>query len=272
VLNPFTDIMEQMDASSAMSLDKVCTCRICNHDFARDCIECICCTKGTHSMVLDGMTKQDKLVRISIGQLTLEGDLHLGNKRAIALFAHGSGSSRHSPRNKYVADMLQKAGLGTLLFDLLTRDEERIDEQTAHLRFDIGLLADRLVAATDWLARQSIIGNGIKIGYFGASTGAAAALVAAAKKQDIVGAIVSRGGRPDLAGQYLDQVRAPTLLIVGGNDHPVIGMNQEAFERLKIKDKRLDIVPGATHLFEEPGKLEEVARLACEWFERYLLT
>src|SRR5919204_3145181 len=185
--------MELMDASSAMSLDKVCTCRICNHDFARDCLECICCTKGTHSMVLDGMTKQDKLVRISIGQLTLEGDLHLGNKQAIVLFAHGSGSSRRSPRNKYVADMLQKAGLGTLLFDLLTKDEERIDEQTAHLRFDIGLLADRLVAATDWL--QEHVGNA-KIGYFGASTGAAAALVAAAKRQDVVKAVVSRGGRP----------------------------------------------------------------------------
>jgi putative phosphoribosyl transferase len=225
-------------------------------------------------MVLDGMTKYDKLVRISIGQVTLEGDLHLGNKRAIVLFAHGSGSSRHSPRNKSVADTLQKAGLGTLLFDLLTKDEGRIDEQTAHLRFDIGLLADRLAATTNWLAGQQhhIVGGDIKIGYFGASTGAAAALVAAAKKQDVVGAIVSRGGRPDLAGQYLDQVRAPTLLIVGGNDHPVIGMNQEAFERLKIKDKRLDIVPGATHLFEEPGKLEEVARLAREWFERYLLT
>ena len=261
----------QMDATSAMPLDRVCTCRTCNHDFARDCIECTCCTKDTHSMVLDGMTKNDKLVRISIGQLTLEGDLHLGNKRAIVLFAHGSGSSRLSPRNKYVADILQKAGLGTLLFDLLTRDEERIDEQTAHLRFDIGLLADRLADTTNWL-EEHIVGGDIKIGYFGASTGAAAALVAAAKKQDVVGAIVSRGGRPDLAGQYLDQVRAPTLLIVGGNDHPVIGMNQEALERMKIKNKRLDIVPGATHLFEEPGKLEEVARLGREWFERYLLT
>lgn len=262
----------QMDASSAMSLDRVCTCRICKHDFARDCRECTCCTRDSHSMVLDGMTKKDKLVRISIGQLTLEGDLHVGNKQAIVLFVHGSGSSRHSPRNKYVAEILQKAGLGTLLFDLFTENEERIDEQTAHLRFDIGLLADRLTATTEWLTGQAIIGSDIKIGYFGASTGAAAALVAASKKQDVIGAIVSRGGRPDLAGRYLDQVCAPTLLIVGGNDHPVIGMNQEAFERLKIKDKRLDIVPGATHLFGEPGKLEEVARLAREWFECYLLT
>lgn len=264
----------QMDASSAISLDRVCTCRMCSHDFARDCTECTCCTRDTHSMVLDGMTKQDnkQLVRISIGPVTLEGDLHLGSKQAIVLFAHGSGSSRRSPRNKYVADILQKAGLGTLLFDLLTGDEERIDEQTAHLRFDIGLLADRLAATTDWLAGQAIVGNDIKIGYFGASTGAAAALVAASKKQEVVGAIVSRSGRPDLAGQYLDQVRAPTLLIVGGNDHPVIGMNQKAFDGLKIKDKRLDIVPGATHLFEEPGKLEEAAHLARGWFERYLLT
>ena len=255
-----------MDAS-AMSFDNVCTCKACDHDFARDCTECTCCSKGTHSMVLDGMTAYDRPVQIPLGNITLEGDLRQGSKRAIVLFAHGSGSSRHSPRNKYVADMLQKAGLGTLLFDLLTRDEERIDEQTAHLRFDIGLLAGRLAAATEWLAER--VGD-VKIGYFGASTGAAAALVAAAKKQDVVGAVVSRGGRPDLAGQYLDKVRAPTLLIVGGNDQPVIGMNQEALDRLRIKDKRLDIVPGATHLFEEPGKLEEAARLARGWFECYL--
>jgi len=218
-------------------------------------------------MVLDGMTVPDKQVRIPAGSVTLEGDLYLGTTPGIVLFAHGSGSSRLSPRNKQVAGTLQKAGLGTLLFDLLTKDEERIDEQTAHLRFDIGLLADRLAAATDWLTRRA--GNA-KIGYFGASTGAAAALVAAAKKQDIVRAVVSRGGRPDLAGLYLDKVRAPTLLIVGGNDYPVIGMNQEAFDKLKIKDKRLEIVQGATHLFEEPGKLEAVARLARGWFECYL--
>jgi putative phosphoribosyl transferase len=217
-------------------------------------------------MVLDGMT-YDRPVKIPLGPVMLEGDLHLGSKRAIVLFAHGSGSGRHSPRNRQVAETLQKAGLGTLLFDLLTKDEERIDEQTAHLRFDIGLLADRLVAATDWL--QEHVGNA-KIGYFGASTGAAAALVAAAKRQDVVRAVVSRGGRPDLAEKYLDQVNAPTLLIVGGDDHPVIGMNQEAFDKLKIKDKRLEIVPGATHLFEEPGKLEDVARLARGWFECYM--
>jgi dienelactone hydrolase len=218
-------------------------------------------------MVLDGMMTYDRPAHIPAGSITLEGDLHLGTKPGIVLFVHGRGSSRHSPRNRQVAETLQKAGLGTLLFDLLTEDEERIDEQTAHLRFDIGLLADRLVAVTDWLAKRA--GNA-KIGYFGASTGAAAALVAAAKKQNTVRAVVSRGGRPDLAGQYLDKVRAPTLLIVGGNDHPVIGMNQEAFDKLTINDKKLEIVPGATHLFEEAGKLEEVARLARGWFECYL--
>lgn len=255
-----------MVASRNISLDSVCTCKACNHDFALDCVKCTCCSKGTHSMVLDGMT-YDQLVKIPAGPVTLEGELHLGSKQAMVLFAHGSGSSRHSPRNKQVAGILQKAGLGTLLFDLLTKEEERIDEQTAQLRFDIGLLADRLAAATDWLDER--IGN-VKIGYFGASTGAAAALVAAAKKQDVVKAVVSRGGRPDLAGQHLDKVRAPTLLIVGGNDRAVIGMNQEAFDKLKIKDKKLEIVPGATHLFEELGKLEEVARLARGWFECYM--
>ena len=254
-----------MDAN-AMSVDSVCTCKACDHDFARDCTECTCCSRDTHSMVLDGMT-YDKPVKIPAGNVTLEGDLRQGSRRAIVLFAHGSGSSRHSPRNMYVADVLQKAGLGTLLFDLLTRDEERVDEQTAHLRFDIGLLAGRLAAATEWLAERA---SGAKIGYFGASTGAAAALVAAAKNQDMVTAVVSRGGRPDLAGQYLKEVRAPTLLIVGGNDQPVIGMNQEALDKLRIKDKRLDIVPGATHLFDEPGTLEEAASLASSWFECYL--
>jgi len=214
-------------------------------------------------MILDGVRPCHKQVRIPVMSATLEGDLCLGTKPGIVLFAHGSGSSR----NRYVASTLQNAGLGTFLFDLLTMDEERIDERTGQLRFDIGLLADRLTAATDWLAKRA--GNA-KIGYFGASTGAAAALVAAAKKQEIVRAVVSRGGRPDLAGQFLDKVRAPTLFIVGGNDRPVIGMNQEAFDKLKMKDKKIEIVPGATHLFEEPGKLQDVARLARGWFEHYL--
>jgi dienelactone hydrolase len=163
-----------------------------------------------------------------------------------------------------------------LLFDLLTEDEEIIDEQTRHLRFDIGVLANRLIGATDWLLKSFDVSDGDDmpaIGYFGASTGAAAALVAAAKRADAVKAVVSRGGRPDLAGEYLDQVRAPTLLLVGGNDEPVIGLNQEAYDKLKLlkaDEKRLTIVPRATHLFEEPGKLEQVAQLASGWFECFL--
>jgi pimeloyl-ACP methyl ester carboxylesterase len=186
----------------------------------------------------------------------------------VVLFAHGSGSSRHSPRNRFVARVLREAGLATLLIDLLTADEEAVDQYTAQLRFDIGLLAQRLVGATDWLL-QNRETAGLPIGYFGASTGAAAALVAAAERPDAVAAIVSRGGRPDLAGPALSRVRAPTLLIVGGNDIPVIGLNEEALAQLTT-EKRLVIVPGASHLFEEPGALEEVARLAADWFGRYL--
>jgi dienelactone hydrolase len=185
------------------------------------------------------------------------------------LFAHGSGSSRHSPRNRRVAALLIEAGLATLLIDLLTPAEEMVDLRTARLRFDIGLLAERLVGATDWLTRYPETRD-LRIGYFGASTGAGAALVAAAERPHIVGAVVSRGGRPHLAGPALARVRAPTLLIVGGNDLPVIALNQEAFEQLRC-EKRLAIVPGATHLFEEPGALDQVARLAREWFERYLV-
>ena len=212
---------------------------------------------------------EEQLVQVPAGAVTLDGNLGVpADARGIVLFAHGSGSSRHSPRNRYVAGMLRAAGLATLLMDLLTADEEAIDLQTQRLRFDISLLADRLVGATDWLA-QNPDTRDLTIGYFGASTGAAAALVAAAQRPDTVGAIVSRGGRPDLAGAALAHVRAPTLLIVGGNDIPVIGMNQEAMAQLHAETK-LEIVPGATHLFEEPGALEEVARLALEWFERYL--
>ena len=211
----------------------------------------------------------EQLVQVPAGAVTLEGNLGVpAGAQGVVLFAHGSGSSRHSPRNRYVAGVLREAGLATLLMDLLTADEEAIDLQTQRLRFDISLLADRLVGATDWLA-QNPDTRDLTIGYFGASTGAAAALVAAAQRPDAVGAIVSRGGRPDLAGAALARVRAPTLLIVGGNDIPVIGMNQEAMAQLHVKTK-LEIVAGATHLFEEPGALEEVARLAREWFERYL--
>jgi dienelactone hydrolase len=185
------------------------------------------------------------------------------------LFAHGSGSSRHSPRNRYVAGVLRAAGLATLLMDLLTPEEEAEDRHTARLRFDIGLLAERLVGATDWLAQQPQTA-GWPVGYFGASTGAGAALVAAAQRPDVVGAVVSRGGRPDLAGGALARVEAPTLLIVGGRDEPVIGLNRQALGRLGAAEKKLVIVSGATHLFEEPGALEEVARLASGWFTRHL--
>ena len=212
---------------------------------------------------------EEQLVQVPAGAVTLDGNLGVpADARGIVLFAHGSGSSRHSPRNRYVAGVLREAGLATVLMDLLTADEEAIDLRTQRLRFDISLLADRLVGATDWLARNPDTRD-LTIGYFGASTGAAAALVAAAERPNAVGAIVSRGGRPDLAGAALARVRAPTLLIVGGNDIPVIGMNQEAMAQLHAETK-LEIVPGATHLFEEPGALEEVACLAREWFERYL--
>ena len=184
------------------------------------------------------------------------------------LFAHGSGSSRHSPRNRHVARLLNEGNLATLLIDLLTSGEEAMDARTAHLRFDIGLLAERLVGATDWL-RQYPDTRRLPIAYFGASTGAAAALVAAVERPNDVGAVVSRGGRPDLADEALERVRAPTLLIVGGNDLPVIRLNQIAFARLRC-EKQLTIVPGATHLFEEPGALDEVAHLARAWFQRHL--
>jgi pimeloyl-ACP methyl ester carboxylesterase len=199
--------------------------------------------------------------------VTLEGDLVIpGDATRVVLFAHGSGSSRHSSRNRYVARVLQEAGLATLLLDLLTADEEQIDMRTAHLRFDIGLLADRLVHATEWLNSHDASAQ-LAVSYFGASTGGGAALVAAAECPETVHAVVSRGGRPDLAGDSLPLVKAPTLLIVGGNDTPVIELNRRAMSQMKA-DTQLVIVPGATHLFEEPGALEEVARLARDWFLR----
>jgi dienelactone hydrolase len=215
------------------------------------------------------MNDQAHAVRIAAGSASLDGDLTLPTgAHGVVLFAHGSGSSRHSSRNRYVAQELRRSGLGTLLMDLLTPDEEEVDARTAHLRFDIGLLAERLGAATDWL-RGDARTRGLAVGYFGASTGGGAALVAAADRPAEVGAVVSRGGRPDLAGAALPRVQAPTLLIVGGRDEPVIGMNREALARLRC-EKRLEIVPGATHLFEEPGALEEVARLAAGWLARHL--
>jgi putative phosphoribosyl transferase len=212
----------------------------------------------------------ERLVRIAAGRATLEGDLNIPEgARGIVLFAHGSGSGRHSLRNRYVAQLLNQAQLATLLVDLLTAEEEATDLRTALLRFDIGLLAARLAGVTDWLVQYPDTGL-LRIGYFGASTGAATALVAAAERPAAIGAVVSRGGRPDLAGPYLPRVRAPTLLIVGGNDFQVIELNRAAFAQLRC-EKELVIVPGATHLFEEPGALDLVAQLAREWFQKHLV-
>jgi len=205
-------------------------------------------------------------VAIPVGSVKLDGDLAIPEgASAVVVFAHGSGSSRHSPRNRFVAEVLQKSGMGTLLFDLLTRREDAIYEN----RFDIPLLTDRLKAATGWLKSQKLTGH-LNMGYFGASTGTASALTAAADHKLDIKAIVSRGGRPDLAGESLTLVKAPTLLIVGGHDGVVIRLNEEAFAMIQA-EKELFIVPGATHLFEEPGALEEVARLAVNWFKRYLV-
>jgi putative phosphoribosyl transferase len=212
---------------------------------------------------------QEQLVSIPAGSVQLEGTLAVPKgAEGIVLFAHGSGSSRFSPRNRYVAEVLQDATLATLLIDLLTSEEEKIDRQTKQHRFDIALLAERLIAATDWLIQQPNTKH-LGIGYFGASTGAGAALAAAAQRPGIVQAIVSRGGRPDLAGTVLNQVRAPTLLIAGGYDFLVIMTNRDAMAQI-LGEKRLEVVPKATHLFEEPGALEEVARLASWWFKQHL--
>lgn len=212
----------------------------------------------------------EKEVSIDTDNVLLKGTLAIPKKpHGIILFAHGSGSSRHSPRNRYVAEVLQSHGLATLLFDLLTLEEESVDRFSARLRFDIALLAKRLVGATRWVMRNPET-VGLELGYFGASTGAAAALVAASELPDNIAAVVSRGGRPDLADDALESVHAPTLLIVGGDDDVVIGLNREALARLGCVEKDLAIILGATHLFEEPGKLEEVARLAAKWFSRCL--
>jgi putative phosphoribosyl transferase len=209
-------------------------------------------------------------VRVTTAGVELHGNLAVpAAARGVVLFAHGSGSSRHSPRNQYVARVLRQAGLATLLMDLLTVDEESVDHYTRHLRFDIELLARRLIGATDWL-RRSPATSDLVVGYFGASTGAGGALLAAAERPDVVRAVVSRGGRPDLAGPALMRVHAPTLLIVGGADAPVIDLNKRAMELLEV-EKELHIIPGATHLFEEEGALEEVARLAVGWFVRHLV-
>jgi putative phosphoribosyl transferase len=206
-------------------------------------------------------------VVIPSGKIRLEGELIVpAGAIGVVLFAHGSGSSRHSPRNKYVAHTLHGSEIGTLLFDLLTQEEEEEERYTRHLRFDIALLSKRLIDATSWLETQPEV-KGLPIGFFGSSTGAAAALVAAAGLGKEVAVVVSRGGRPDLAGASLPRVTASTLLIVGGHDEQVVELNWEAYARLSC-EKKVEIVAGATHLFDEPGALEEVARLAADWFKR----
>jgi dienelactone hydrolase len=215
------------------------------------------------------MDTSAETIAIDLGGAEVHGDLVLPpDAQGMVLFAHGSGSSRHSPRNQSVAARLNDAGFGTLLLDLLTEAEEARDAWTAELRFDIGLLTRRLVDAVDWLAAKPAT-KGLSLGLFGASTGAAGALGAAAERPDIVRAVVSRGGRPDLAADALGRVRAPVLLIVGGRDETVLEMNREAAARLSAPHE-VAVVPGASHLFEEPGALEQVADLAAEWFRRYL--
>jgi putative phosphoribosyl transferase len=208
-------------------------------------------------------------VIIPSGEIHLDGILHIPKEAiGVVLFAHGSGSSRFSVRNQFVARKFQDVKLATLLFDLFTPEEEELDERTLELRFDIEFLASRLISATHWIITQPIA-HELPLGYFGASTGGGAALVAAAAELNSVKAVVSRGGRPDLAEESLIQVKAPTLLIVGGDDQVVIELNQQALQKL-ICVKKLEIVPGATHLFEEPGTLEQVAELAKKWFINYL--
>lgn len=215
------------------------------------------------------MNRTTTPVRVPMGNRSLQGDLGSPlNPHGLISFAHGSGSSRHSSRNQYVAGVLEQQGFATLLIDLLTEEEEAIDRRTAHLRFDIEMLAGRLVTIIDWLGGRSEMAT-LPIGLFGASTGGGAALVAAAARPHEVVAVVSRGGRPDRAGPALSRVSVPTLLIVGGLDTPVIQMNRAAMAQMP-GEVRLDIVPGATHLFEEPGTLERVAILAAGWFSRYL--
>jgi dienelactone hydrolase len=210
-----------------------------------------------------------RTVEITIDRVSLEGDLAIPDgARGVVLFAHGSGSSRHSSRNRFVAEELRRGGLGTLLLDLLTPEEEQIDLRTGQLRFDIALLADRLIGTIRWLDGQEEM-RVLPVGLFGASTGGGAALVAAARRADRVDAVVSRGGRPDLADEELPRVRAPTLLIVGGNDPVVIELNKRAMRRM-VAEVELVIIPRATHLFEEPGALEQVSVLARNWFVQHL--
>ena len=212
---------------------------------------------------------KEEVVVIPAGRATIEGNLVIPmGARGVVLFAHGSGSGRFSPRNQYVAKVLNEAGIGTLLIDLLTKEEDEIDTATGEFRFDIGLLSQRLEVATEWL-KQNPATKSLAIGYYGASTGAAAALIAATKFPKDVKTVVSRGGRPDLAMQHLQKVKVPSLFIVGGRDTVVIDLNKKAMEQVPA-EKKLEIVAGATHLFEEPGKLEEVAKLSADWFLAHL--
>ncbi len=214
------------------------------------------------------LSVEERAVTVQAGPVTLDGDLSLPlHARAVVLFAHGSGSSRFSSRNKRVASQLHERAFGTLLIDLLTPNEEELDIHSGEFRFDIGRLAERLIGASDWLEREPATAK-MPLAIFGASTGGGAALVAAAQLPERVAAVVSRGGRPDLAGDALSRVRAPTLLIVGGNDEAVIELNREALAQLRAP-ARLEVIPGATHLFEEPGALDEVARHAAAWIETY---
>jgi dienelactone hydrolase len=212
--------------------------------------------------------RESRDIQIHSGAMILNGELAMPNgATGVVLFAHGSGSSRHSPRNQFVARTIRETGVGTLLFDLLSSEEESLDASSGVLRFDISLLARRLRDATRWIQSEF---DYLRVGYFGASTGGGAALVAAAQSGEAIGAVVSRGGRPDLAGDFLGRVKSPSLLIVGGRDTPVIQMNQYAYAQLRC-EKRLEIVRGATHLFQEPGALEQVARLAADWFRDHLI-
>jgi dienelactone hydrolase len=217
----------------------------------------------------DPSTSHATAVRVRAGTALIEGDLVLPERAlGLVIFAHGSGSSRFSRRNRAVAQTLVDGGFSTLLLDLLTPDEEAVDVRTREFRFDIDLLSRRVVAAIDWAGGESGLST-LRIGCFGASTGAAAALIAAAERPGAVGAVISRGGRPDLAGEALPRVQAPTLLIVGGDDEPVIEINRAAMRRM-VAPVQLEIVPGATHLFEEPGTLEQVSQLALQWCSRHL--
>jgi dienelactone hydrolase len=212
---------------------------------------------------------EDKTVTIPVGDVVLKGNLRIpAGATGLVIFAHGSGSSRHSPRNRHVAQYLNSRGIGTLLIDLLSSQEEAIDIRTRHLRFDVDMLADRLAAIVRWVAVQAELG-GLTIGYFGSSTGSGAALLATARQPDRIAAIVSRGGRPDLAGEALARITVPVRLIVGRNDAQVLALNEQSLRLLNERSK-LDVVPGATHLFEEPGTLDKVCELAAEWFSVHL--